>query len=945
MGAPNAAERTMKLHRLSSLALGLALGLNLLAPAALAKPQPKPPIAKAAAQPEFVRELGGISEYRLPNGLQVLLFPDAAQTTTTVNVTYHVGSRFEGQGEYGMAHLLEHLMFKGTPTHKDIPTEFAQHALRFNGTTNTDRTNYFESFNADDKTLAYAIDMEADRMVHSFIAKADLDKEMSVVRNEYERGENEPFAVLSKRVQAAAYEWHAYGHATIGPKSDIENVPIEKLQAFYRTYYRPDNATLLVAGRFDPQATLKLIGAAFGPLAKPAAPVPVPYTVEPAQDGEKRVVVRRVGGQPIVLVDYHVPALAHPDTPALLVYASLMSMQPSGHLYKQLVETKLAVAAGLGGLGGHDPGGMMAYAVLPAEAKPADIDAVEHRLTELVEDDAATPDAAFTDDEIKRVREQAVLDYRNSMKRPEALIGQISTLLGAGDWRLLFQLQQDLPLVTLADVDRVRHAYFKPANRTVGRYLPAAEVERVAIPATPPLDARLAQLKAPPKVEEGEQFDPTPAKLDTRTQVQTLPSGIELSTLAKQTRGNTVTLLMHLRWGEPGETTRALGTDAVDDMLLEGSAHYDKQKIRDELLRLKASASVVGGNQGATLVLSAERDTLLDALALMADVLQQPQFPADAFDRIKKAGLAGLEASREQLGTQRQEATRGFYNAGRGVKLGDPDYIPSLDERIDELRRTELADVRGFYARYWSADAARVAVVGALPDGLAAAVEKDFGGWKKADAPRFVRHVSTPFALPVQRVDVQARDKTSAEAVWDERLSLSEQDPDYLPLALAVRVFGSGGMESRLSTRVRRQDGMTYGIGARVGAPWFGQDADFSISGTFAPQNREAVLAAVHEELERMSRDGITAEELARAKHDILESWRQGRANDGALAQALNQHLDIGHRDWVYTARRDAALQAVTLEQANAAWRKYIRPDAFLITTAGDFSGQAAKAN
>ncbi|MBV8379326.1 MAG: insulinase family protein [Paucibacter sp.] len=940
----------MKLHRL----LSLSLCAGLLASGTQADPVSTRPVkpAKAApaaskaapVQPGFVRELGGISEYRLPNGLQILLFPDAAQSTTTVNVTYRVGSRFEGQGEYGMAHLLEHLMFKGTPTHKDIPTEFAQHALRFNGTTNTDRTNYFESFNADDKTLAYAIGMEADRMVHSNIARADLDKEMSVVRNEYERGENEPFAVLMKRVQSAAYEWHAYGHATIGPKSDIENVPIEKLQAFYRTYYRPDNATLLVAGRFDPQATLQLIAKDFGPVANPLAPIPVPYTVEPAQDGERSVVVRRVGGQPILLVSYHVPAQAHPDTPALLVYSSLMSLQPSGHIYKQLVETKQAVDAGLVGLGGHDPGSAMAYAVLPADAKPEDIDAVQKKLTGLVEDSAATPDTPFTEDELKRVRDLAVLQYRNAMKRPEALIGQISSLLGAGDWRLMFQLMEDIPKVTLADVERVRHAYFKAANSTVGRYLPTTEVERVTIPETPALAERLAALKAPPKVEEGEQFDPTPAHLDERTKVQTLPSGIELSTLSKKTRGNTVTLLMNLRWGEARATTLALGTDAVDDMLMEGSEHYDRQKIRDELVRLKATASVSGGNQGATLVISAERDTLLDALALMADVMQHPLFPADAFDRIKKGGLAGLEASREQLGTKRQEAVRGLYNSGRGVKFGDPDYIPSLDERIDELRRTQLGDVRDFYTRYWSADATRVAVVGALPDGLAAAVEKDFGAWKKADAPRFVRHVSTAFELPVQRVDVEAKDKTSAEATWAERLVLSEQDADYLPLALAVRVFGSGGMESRLSTRVRRNDGMTYGIGARMAAPWFGNDADLYISATFAPQNREAVIAAVHEELLRMSQDGITAEELARAKHDILEAWRQARASDGALAGSLNQHLDIGHRDWVYTAQRDAALQAVTLEQANAAWRKYIRPDGFLLSTAGDFAGQATKA-
>lgn len=326
------------------------------APVGLEKPVPKlaRPVA-AAVLPTPVRELGGIEEYRLPNGLQVLLFPDATQTTTTVNITYRVGSRHEAPGEYGMAHLLEHMLFKGTARQKDIPGAMAQRGVRFNGTTTVDRTNYFASFNANADTLAFLLDLEADRMVNSRVAKADLDTEMTVVRNEFERGENQPFAVLVQRVNAAAFAWHPYGHATIGPKSDIENVPIEKLQGFYKRFYRPDNATLLIAGAFDKAATLALIGQHFGPIARPAAPVPQPYTVEPAQDGERSVVVRRVGGQPILLANYHVPAITHPDTPALIVYGLLMSLQPSGQLYKQLVEPKLAVAAGLAGTGASTP--------------------------------------------------------------------------------------------------------------------------------------------------------------------------------------------------------------------------------------------------------------------------------------------------------------------------------------------------------------------------------------------------------------------------------------------------------------------------------------------------------------------------------------------------------------------------------------------------------------
>jgi zinc protease len=918
----------------SALALAVLLvGTAEAAPKTALKPVAKTAKSVAFAEPEFVRELGGISEYRLANGLQILLFPDEAQTTTTVNITYRVGSRYESQGEYGMAHLLEHLMFKGTPKHKDIPTEFAKLALRFNGTTTADRTNYFQSFNADEKTLAYAIDLEADRMVNSFIAKSDLDKEMSVVRNEFERGENEPGAVLQKRVQAAAYDWHAYGHATIGPKSDIELVPIEKLQAFYKRYYRPDNATLLVAGRFDPQSTLTRIAAAFGPLKAPAEAVPQPYTIEPAQDGERTVVVRRVGGQPMLMAAYHVPAMGHPDSAALLVYGLLMSMQPSGHLYKELVETKLAVYAGLGGLGQHDAGTATAYAVLPKEADQA---AVEARWLDLVED---RNDKPFTEDELKRVRDIAVLSYRNQMKSPEGLIGQISGLLGAGDWRLLFQLMEDLPKVTLADVERVRKAYFKPANRTLGRYLPAESVERVEIPAAPPLAERLAGLKPPPKVEEGERLDPSPAVLSSRSEFKTLPSGIKYESLKKQTRGNTVTFNMQLRWGEPKATTVALGTNMIDELMFEGTPSVDRQKIRDEFVRLKASVSIDGGNQSGVLHITAEKDTLIDALKLAADIMQHPLLPADAFDRIKKAQLAGLESTREELGRLRLEAVRGFHNKARGVSLGDPDYISSLDERLTETRNTQLEDVRSFYKRYWSADDARVAVVGAVPDGLEAAVDQLFGNWKKPDAPRFTRWVPSPITLPVTRVDVQAKDKTNAEVHMTERFPLNQLDDDYLPMVLVARVFGEGGMESRLSTRVRRTEGLTYGISADLAVPYYGQDAGLTIRASFAPVNRDKVITVVNEELARLNREGITADELARAKNDVLEARKRGRASDGALVGKLNFMAETGKR-WDEEARIDARIAAVTLEQANAAWRKHVQLDAFLTSTAGDFEGK-----
>ena len=298
--------------------------------------------ATALGQFQKTASVEGITEYQMDNGLKVLLFPDNSSQTITVNITYLVGSRHEGYGEKGMAHLLEHMVFKGTPNHPDIPKELSSHGARPNGTTYYDRTNYFETFNATEENLDWALDLEADRMMNSYIAKEDLESEFSVVRNEFESGENNPSRVLMQKVIDAAYLWHNYGNSTIGNRSDIERVPIENLKEFYRKFYRPDNAVLMITGKFEPEEMLDRVVDKFGALKAPDFPVRDSYTEEPPQDGEKRVTVSRVGDIQIVSALYHTPAGSHPDYAAMSIVENVLTDEPSGRLYKALVETQKA---------------------------------------------------------------------------------------------------------------------------------------------------------------------------------------------------------------------------------------------------------------------------------------------------------------------------------------------------------------------------------------------------------------------------------------------------------------------------------------------------------------------------------------------------------------------------------------------------------------------------
>jgi len=374
----------------------------------------------------------------------------------------------------------------------------------------------------------------------------------------------------------------------------------------------------------------------------------------------------------------------------------------------------------------------------------------------------------------------------------------------------------------------------------------------------------------------------------------------------------------------------------VGQLMDEGSAGYTKQQLQDALIKLRASFNVVSYDQGATITLSAERDTLLPALRVVADALRKPLLPQDAFDREIKAGIAGIEASRQEPAVLRQEATRAHYNQARGVSLGNPDYVMGVDERIANLKATTLDEVKRFYADYWSANDAMVSVVGALPDGLPAEIDQLFGDWKKPAAPKFVRHIPQHVAIPPARFDAIARDKANAIVRMHEPLALSSEDADYPALELAVHIFGGGGLESRLSERVRQKEGLTYGIGANLGAGPWGNDGNFTIQASYAPDKRERLIAVVKEEVARMAEKGVTADELARAKKDILEGRKQGRGELGVLAANLVGLADRSET-WAAAQARDDKLAAVTVEQANAAWRKHIRPETFVISTAGDF--------
>jgi zinc protease len=916
--------------------IALACALALAAPLALAGDGVTPPKGVAAGPC-----VEGICEYTLGNGLRVLLFPDASKPTVTVNIAYGVGSVHENYGETGMAHLLEHLLFKGTPTHRDIPGALKARGIEKNATTWLDRTNYFGSFPASDETLDWLLGMEADRMVNSFVAKADLDSEMTVVRNEMERNENNPGAVLFERMRSTAYLWHNYGNSTIGARSDVENVSIERLQAFYRTWYRPDNATLIIAGRIDPAKTLGRVQAHFGKLKRPATSLPRLYTAEPTQDGEREVTVRRTGDIQYVAASFHVPGATHPDNAAIAVLMNILGDTPTGRLHKRIVETRQGVFAGAFSESFRDSS--MATLLAVAQ-KDGDLQKAEDALLAQVGRLTATDGEPITQTELDAAKQRLANGFETGFSDVNGVAMALTESIAAGDWRLYFLRRDRIAAVTLDDVNRVARTYLKTSNRTLGRFIPTDTPDRAVIPAAQAASDALRGFVGKAAVSAGEQFDPTPSNIQARTETFTIGEGLKVSLLPKDTRSDTVIVQGTFRFGnlDALKAHAPMTTGMAGSLLMHGSSTMSREEIARRLESLKAEGGVSGGLQSASMNFIARRETLADVLALAADLLRNPAYPESEFEQQRQQMIAGLEASRNEPGTIAGTAMAKHFDPW---PAGHPYRTETTEEMLAAARAVKREDVVAFHRAFYGTADGEIAIVGDFdPVAIKAQLKTLFGDWKSPVPYARIPTTHTDVAASSQRFETP--DKANASIVARMNISLNQNDADYPALIIANRIFGGDPLKARLADRLRQKEGLTYGTTSSVTfsvSPSGRDDAgSLWIRGIAAPENVEKLVASMRDELARFVRDGITADELADAKRSLLTERRQGRSEDGALASSLANNLFLG-RTMAWWADADAKVEALTVEQVNAAIRKHIRPDNLSVFAAGDFAKAKAK--
>ena len=867
-----------------------------------------------------VRTVGGIDEYTLDsNGLRVLLLPQKSVPVVTFMITYHVGSRNEVTGTTGATHLLEHLMFKGTEKYnRSKGTGFDQLLERVgaetNATTWLDRTNYFATVPSN--ALPLLVEVEADRMRNLTLTEEDRRPEMTVVRNEFERGENDPRSALEKELWASAFMAHPYHHDTIGWRSDIERVPIAKLRAFYDTFYWPDNATATLIGDFEPGAALALIREKYGVIPKAPHPFPEVYTEEPEQTAQRRVGIRRAGELGVVSIAHKICRATDPDWPAVEVLGSVLASGKTSRLYRILTDKNLTTEVSASSGFNRDPSLHTIVAELADGAKHAD---VEKRIAASI---AAVKKDGVTASEVQSAVAGLLAERAFERDGTFAIASMINECIAVGDWTLFSTLDDKFRAVTPADVQRVAKKYFLDRRSVVGWFEPGEDKsDDEAAPAA--AEEKFAQKEVlPPKPPEKELDAPAPTDLAAQVTRENIAGADVL--VCRTGVKDIVTLHGSLPAGESAAKNRTLAV-LTAGMLDLGTTKRGEFEIAELLEKAGAHIDFHANNDTVEFTAKCITKDLPLVLELLAEQLRHPAFRPAEFDKLKKQFASELQMTLEDT---TQQAAVAFSQVA--FPPGHPNHRDSIADQITAITTAKLAEVRAFHTANYSTHGLRLVIVG---DADAALVKqnlaKHFAGWDSMQPKR--PDIEKAVATAGEKL-VHLPDKSSVSVLIGQPNGLRVADPDWLALKLATDILGRG-FTSRLVGTVRDREGLTYGIGATTAGDTFA-DGAWLVKATFSPALLEKGIASSMREITAWHKAGITADELAYRKSAAAGQFAIEMETTEGLAEQLLHCIERGFPlSWL--DEFPGKIRALTLEQVNAAIQKHLDPAKMVTVKAG----------
>lgn len=893
-------------------------------------------IAQTNSPFSFIREEGGIREYQhTKNGLQVLLMEDPSAPVLTFMITYKVGSRNERLGNTGSTHILEHMMFKGTPTFNKekgtaISAMLQNVGAMMNATTWLDRTNYFEMLPSEH--LELAVKIESDRMRNLLLDENHLKSEMTVVRNEFEIGENNPEEALDKNIWATAYQAHPYHHSTIGWKSDIENVSIKGLREFYDTYYWPNNATVTIIGGFNSDQALKLIDQYFGAIPKSPHPIPEVYTVEPRQEGPRRVTVKRAGQNGLVGIAHKTPKGLHPDHAALAILDRVLTSGKNSRFYKRLIDKGLAARADVSYMPFRDEALFISYITLTPQTSHEQIEKL------VLEEYEKIKAEGITLQELEAAKAQFRASAAFARDGSFGIAAQINEAIAIGDWTHFVKFQDAVQKVTLEDIRRVAATYWIEDQMTVGYFIPKTE-EKKSTGSLPMNDRQASYTYRRPTA----LFDYPWIEDAGSAALATVP-GTSATSLAKKitdkrihsirvlTMKTSVKDVVTLRGSffagtvfAPKEN-KALA-DLTVAMLDQGTKKRDKFAIAAELEKIGATVSFTNTNETVEFTARCLKNDVPTVMAIIAEELREPLFDEKTFETVKKRRMALYRQNLENTDVRALETL-----SQKIFPEDHPNYAVTTEQMLRDIEKTTLEDVRAFYRQYYGPRSMTIVAVGDVDSKVVEhAVKTGFSGWKggvtfktpKAATP--VKGSETPLIVNLQ-------DKTSTTVMIGTVTGLRQDDKDYLPLYVGTYILG-GNFSARLMMTVRDNEGLTYGIRAGTRGQTF-CDGMWLVNAYFGTQLVDKGIESTHRQIHLWLSDGITDDELAAKKTTITGSYKVGLSTTGRMAEQI---LNIAMRNapLSYLDEYPKEVNALTTSRVNQVIRKYIRKDNLITVVAG----------
>ncbi len=875
---------------------------------------------------EHVQTLDGIEEYKLSkNGLRVLLMRNEGLPVATVMVTYEVGARNEVAGTTGATHILEHMMFKGTDRFNssdgsDYSSVMERIGARSNATTYFDRTNYYATLPSE--YVAQTIELEADRMRNLRIREEDLASEMTVVRNEYERGENSPVSTLIKEVYSAAFVAHPYTHPTIGWRSDIESTSAEKLRTFYNAYYWPENAVLTVIGGFDTEATLEAVQQFYGAVPNAPQPIPVVETIEPKQLGPRRLIIERTGQVGVVMNAFKAPAGANEDWAALTLIEQILGADKTGRLYRALEDQGKASSTFTYAPQLRDPSLFILAAFLTPEATHEETEAI------ILDEIKKLIGGGVTEDELTRAKSVIQANTVYGRDGPYAIADQINEAIAMGDWTNYVNLPKAIENVTAEDIKRVAAKYFVRNNSTTGWFVPQKSSTATQLTRSshgpnyfrdPAVFGPTPHASEANAVATGAAAAPPPPLVDFSSQMQRATiGGIEIIAIDMPIN-DVVSFVGSFAAGEtlsPADAPTLAGLTA--SMLDKGTTRNDRFAIAERLDTLGADIGFAASAHSLEFSGKFLRKDAGAVMALLAEQLREPAFDPDVLETLKSRQSAELLQAIDHPDYRADaQVARLLYPKGH------PNYLDKIDVLLEDLKATTIEEIAQFHAEHYGPKSMRLVFAGDIDfEQLTAAVEFAFDGWSGG--------VDYPAELPAQLTNKQQSkriyitDKTSVAVRYAQNTGIQRTDDDYIPFMLGNYILG-GSFNSRLMQEVRKKQGLTYSIRSGHSGDIL-TPGNWILSASFSPALLDQGIAATEAVFTEWYEQGISQAEAQKAIETLCGGYLVGLSTTSRVAGQVHSFVQRGLAP-EYIDEYPKHLRAATAKQVNRTIRQHLKPE------------------